>query len=364
MSKLAHAGESSTASPGAPAPPRARPPPRTDLRPARPGPDRPGPPPRSAPPRRTPPPRSRARRSSGSSAVYGSPLCRPPSSSTVGRSMLRSATRVEAMFVALESLIQSTPSTLAHGLQPVLGASKLRSPRAIASAPTPASRAAIAAASAFARLCSPRIRSSVAVHAAAPRPPPVRAPSSPPRSTQPPRSRRRRRAAHAEQVARARRIARQPQHRCVLAVQHPAALARSRCEELRLVRVVGLDRVVPVQVIRRQVGHHADARARRSRCPRAGTSSSRPPRSPARAARTRDLRRARAPMLPAAGASSPASRSRCAVSAVTVRLAVRARHRDDRRTQVPKRELQLGDPAHAARRAVRAGSARSAGCPG
>ena len=50
------------------------------------------------------------RRSSCSSRVYGSPLWRPPSSSTVGCCMPRSATSVELTFVDFESLIQRTPS--------------------------------------------------------------------------------------------------------------------------------------------------------------------------------------------------------------------------------------------------------------
>src|SRR5205807_2248902 len=53
--------------------------------------------------------------SSGASRVYGSPLCRPPSSSTTGRSIASTATTVEAMLVALESLIHSTPPTSRTG---------------------------------------------------------------------------------------------------------------------------------------------------------------------------------------------------------------------------------------------------------
>ncbi len=49
------------------------------------------------------------RRSGSTSAAYGSPLCRPPSSTTAGRVIPSIATSAELTFVAFESLIQSTP---------------------------------------------------------------------------------------------------------------------------------------------------------------------------------------------------------------------------------------------------------------
>src|SRR5437879_10446387 len=90
--------------------------------------------------------------SSGASRVYGSPLCRPPSSSTNGRSIASTATTVEAMLVALEALIHSTPPTSRTGSSRCGSARNDRSPRAIDPGATPASRTASAAASALATL--------------------------------------------------------------------------------------------------------------------------------------------------------------------------------------------------------------------
>jgi hypothetical protein len=75
--------------------------------------------------------------------------------------MLRTATRVEAMLVALESLIQSTPPRSPTGSSRCGGASNVRSPAAIASGSAPPA-APRARRSAFATLCGPRMRSSSA----------------------------------------------------------------------------------------------------------------------------------------------------------------------------------------------------------
>ena len=115
------------------------------------------------------------RRISSMRAVYGSPLCRPPSSNTVGRVIPRSATIVDATFVDLESLIQSTPLTSATFSMRCSRPWKVRSPRETAPSAfgvrcaSLARTTASADASALATLWSPMSRRSLRDKSGSPR---------------------------------------------------------------------------------------------------------------------------------------------------------------------------------------------------
>ena len=187
--------------------------------------------------------------SSGARRVYGSPLCRPPSSSTNGRSIACTATNVDATLVALESLIHSTPPTSRTRSSRFGSAANERSPSASTPGATPASWAASAAASAFATLWSPSNCRS-----------PRRISTAPPsRSTPAAASYQASAGPRSENRTRRPRTApRQVEHRLVVAVQHPELVIPRVVEDQALVRVIRLDRRVAVEVVGREVRDDTD----------------------------------------------------------------------------------------------------------
>ena len=231
----------------------------------------------AAPPRRTRSPRFTVRCSSAPSAVYGSPLCRPPRSRTVGRVMPRSATSVDATFVDFESLIQRTPSVSAT---PSMRCSSAWNPRS-ASAMRPAASAPWCAGSATitASVAGERVRDVVIAEERELRPVQELATEHDELFG---RRIHVRVGSRAGREASARRRPRTPAlHGGIVGVGDPARRGRRVAEEQPLVGVVLVDAAVAVEVVRREVREHADVWSDARACRAAGTTTFRARPSPA-----------------------------------------------------------------------------------
>ncbi len=119
--------------------------------------------------------------SNGASAVYGSPLWRPPRISTKGRAIAWRATLAADTLVALESLIHRTSLIVRTGSSRCGGGRKLARAAAISVGFAPTAAAASTAARALATLWSPKSGNSDLGRSA--RPPSISASRS--RSNQP-----------------------------------------------------------------------------------------------------------------------------------------------------------------------------------